>query len=315
MADDPYKVLGVEKTASQDEIRKAYRKLAKDLHPDLNPGDDASAERFKAVASAYDIIGDAETRARYDNGEIDASGQERPQQQAYREYASGPGGERYRHQGSYQGFEDASDIFADLFRNRGGAQGFEQEHYRAYPMPGRDARYALEVDFLDAARGQDKRITLPDGSVLNVSVPAGVSDGQTIRLKGKGEPGLNGAPDGDALINISVRPHPLYQRDGDNIRIILPIGLDEAMLGAKVEVPTLHGRVKVSVPEGASSGQTLRLKGRGIRRKSGKQGDQLVELKLVMPDTPDEELKAAVEAWKARATPNARANWAGNRET
>ncbi len=314
MAKDPYKTLGVAKTASQDEIRKAYRKLAKKLHPDLNPDDSASADQFKAVSAAYAIIGDEEKRKRFDKGEIDADGQERQEQHFYRDHAQGPGGARYYNtqSGSFASEEDLSDIFADLFGRHARHHGNSgaQQRGQEFHMRGQDARYALAIDFLEAAKGDKKRITLPHGETLDVTVPAGVRDGQTIRLKGKGGPGLGKGPAGDALIEISVRPHPVFTREGDDIHLTLPIGIDEAVLGGKVDVPTLTGAVKVTVPEGASSGQVLRLKGKGIARKNRK-GDLLIELKIVTPKPVPPEVKAAMEKWRARSQFNARANWLG----
>lgn len=297
MADDLYSTLGVPRTASAEDITKAYRKLAKKLHPDLNPGDKAAEEKFKQITAAYDILGDADKRGRYDRGEIDASGQERPQQRYYREYAGGEEGARYH---STAGFEDIgafSDLFGDLF-GRGGAPGGGRGGAR-FSMRGGDTQYRLEVDFLDAVKGAKQRITLPDGGTLDVSLPAGVADGQVIRLKGKGMPGMGGAEPGDALVEISVRPHPVFKRDGDDIVVEVPITFDEAVLGGKVEVPTIGGRVFATVPPGANSGQTLRLKGRGIKTKS-RTGDQLVRLEVVMPERIDDELKAFAEEWRGK---------------
>jgi DnaJ-class molecular chaperone len=307
MADDLYSVLGVSKTASADEISKAYRKLAKKLHPDLNPGDASAEAKFKEVSAAYSILNDPEKRGRYDRGEIDASGQERPQQRYYREYAGGEDGQRYY---SSAGFEDLGDIFGDLFGRRGqagsgfaggaGQGGFSGGFGGGggFAMRGADANYRLDVDFLDAARGAKKRITLPDGGTLDVTIPSGVRDGQVLRLKGKGSPGTGGAGAGDALVEITVKPHPVFKRDGNNILVDLPIAFDEAVLGGKVEVPTIEGTVSMSIPAGANSGQTLRLKGRGIKTKSAT-GDQLVKLQVTLPEHIDDELKEFAERWRA----------------
>lgn len=296
MAEDLYSLLSVPKTASAEDITKAYRKLAKKLHPDLNPGDKAAGEKFKKITAAYDILGDAEKRGRYDRGEIDASGQERPQQHYYREYAGGQDGARYR---STAGFEDIgafSDLFGDLFGERGGTREGGRGGAR-FSMRGPDAQYRLEVDLLNAVNGTKTRITLPDGGTLDVAIPAGVTDGQVLRLKGKGGPGIGEGEPGDALIEISVRPHPVFKREGDDIIVEVPITFDEAVLGGKVEVPTIGGRVFATVPPGSNTGQTLRLKGRGITTKSGT-GDQLVKLSVVLPERIDDDLKGFAETWR-----------------
>jgi DnaJ-class molecular chaperone len=295
MADDPYSILGVAKTASAADITKAYRKLAKKLHPDLNPGDKAAEEKFKTITAAYDIVGDEEKRGRFDRGEIDAAGQERPQQRYYREYAGGEDGARYR---SASGFEDIggfSDLFGDLF-GRGGAAGGRGG--ARFSMRGQDAQYRLDVDFLDAVKGTKTRITLPDGDTLDVTIPPGVSDGQVLRLKGKGHPGMGEGESGDALVEITVRPHAVFKREGEDIVVEVPITFDEAVLGGKVEVPTIGGRVFATIPAGSNTGQTLRLKGRGIKSKSGTAGDQLVKLNVVMPEPIDDELKSFAERWR-----------------
>ena len=295
MAKDPYEVLGVAKTAQGDDIKKAYRKLVKQLHPDLHPGDKKGAERFKEVASAYDIVGDADKRARFDKGEIDASGAEKPEQKFYREYANRGGARHYQ---SGAGFEDLGDLFSDLF-GQAAAAGAN--------MRGRNVHYRLEIDFLTAAQGGQQRITLPDGKQLGVTIPEGVADGQTLRLKGLGHPGRGDGPPGDALIEIHVRPHALFERKGDDVLSELAIAIDEAVLGAKVEAATISGRVMVTVPKAASSGQTLRLKGKGFKGKRGVQGDQLIRLKIVMPKAIDEELETFMKGWRERHAYNPRA--------
>lgn len=296
MSKDPYEVLGVSKSASQDEIHKAYRKLAKKLHPDLNPGNAKSADQFKDVASAHDLLGDPEKRARFDRGEIDAAGAERPQQRYYREYADAGGARRYQSSAGFEDFGDASDLFADLFgRSRAGGGA------RSAKMRGQDAQYRLEIDFLEAVRGGKRRITLPDGNSLDLTIPEGVADGHVLRLKGKGAPGLGGGAPGDALIDLSVRPHPLFSRQGDDIVIELPVTVDEAVLGGRIEAPTVSGRVALTIPKGSSSGQTLRLRGKGVKRRDGKtHGDQLVRLKVVMPPTIDGELEEFMQKWRDR---------------
>jgi DnaJ-class molecular chaperone len=292
MDQDLYSILQVKRGASADEIRTAYRKLAKELHPDLHPGDKAAEEKFKLLSAAFAILGDPEKRKRYDAGEIDASGQERPGH-FYRDFAESRGGARYR---SAEGFHDFSDMFSDLFGARGagaGAGGFS--------MKGQDYRYNLEIEFLEAVKGAKKRVLLPEGEALDMNVPAGVVEGQALRLKGKGGPGVGRAPAGDALIQLKIKPHPFFERDGDDIILELPVTVDEAVLGAKVEAPTISGRVAISVPKGASSGQTLRLRGKGIQNvQTGATGDQLVKIKIVMPGRIDPELEKFMEAWREK---------------
>lgn len=296
---DPYDVLGVSKNATQEEIRKAYRALAKKLHPDLNPGDTSAETRFKAVSTAYAILGDAEKRARFDRGEIDASGAERAEQRTYRHYADTDGAHHYRSASGQDDFADF-DIFSRMFgqRRRGGAE---------FRMRGGDARYNMTVDFLEAAKGATRRVTMPDGATLDVNIPAGVRDGQTLRLKGKGQPGVGGGEHGDALVQIAVSPHEAFERDGLDILLELPVSLDEAILGGEVEAPTIAGAVKMKIPKGANSGDTLRLRGRGIHAKGGKKGDQLVRLKVVMPDRIDSELENFVREWVKSHAYDARA--------
>lgn len=289
MAQDPYETLGVPKTATDAEIKKAYRKLVRSSHPDINPDDPDAEARFKAVSQAYDVLKDPETRARYDRGEIDASGQERAERTFYRRYA-GQAENPYQSGGFDESFDDPGDIFAEfLRRGRGRGQGFSAR--------GPDMRYHLEVPFLDAVRGAKTRITLPDGASLEVSIPAGTEDGQTLRLRGKGGEGFGDGSPGDALIKVSVKPDPVFRREGNDIRIVLPITLDEAVLGGKVTAPTVDGPVSVTVPKGASGGRTLRLRGRGAG-KTGRRGDQLIELRVVMPDEIDEGLAEFMRGWR-----------------
>ncbi|WP_347265603.1 DnaJ C-terminal domain-containing protein [Paracoccus sp. (in: a-proteobacteria)] len=289
MADDPYKALGLGKTASQDEIKKAYRRIAKTDHPDLNT-DPAAHERFKAAAAAYDLLKDPAQRARFDKGEIDAAGQERPQRHYYREYAE-QGDNPYRQS---HGFEDLSGVFSDLFGRGGGRRGGAH----SFDMRGPDQRFTLEIDFMTAARGGSTRITMPDGSVLEVKIPEGARDGQVIRLRGKGGPGMGEGEPGDALLTLIVAEDPDWRRDGDDVETTLPISLDEAILGGKVEAQTIDGPVKLSIPRGASSGQKLRLKGRGIRGEAGRRGDQHLVLKIVMPPRIDDDLARFIETWR-----------------
>ena len=252
------------------------------------------------MSAAYEIIGDTEKRKQFDRGEIDASAE--PRRGFHRTYSgAGPfaGRSRAGGPGSPPGGDDFSfgDIFSDLF----GSMRGRGEAGSPFGVRGRDARYSLEVDFLEAATGARKRVTLPDGGVLDITVPGGVSDGQTLRLRGKGSPGVRGAEPGDALVEIRVRPHPHFKRNGDDITLDVPITLDEAVLGAKVEVPTISGRVQVTVPKGTSSGQTFRLKGKGVHNTTtGRSGDQLVTVRIVLPETIDDKLAYFLSEWRQK---------------
>lgn len=304
MSRDPYETLGVKRDASQKDIQSAYRKLAKKLHPDLNPGDKAAEEKFKSVSAAYALLGDEEKRGKFDRGEIDATGADKaPPRDFYRDYASaGDSGGRYENYSSFSDFGDADDVFSSFFSRRGRSQ---------QPSRGRDSHYSMEVAFLEAANGARKKITLPDGAALDLQIPAGTRDGQTLRLRGKGEPGYNGGPAGDALIDIRVRPHPFFASDGDDIRFEIPISLSEAVLGGKIRVPTVNGAVNVTIPPNSNTGKTLRLKGKGLHKHGGGHGDAYVTLKIVLPDTPDPELTAFVEGWNAGKNQDVRKNMGG----
>jgi DnaJ-class molecular chaperone len=296
LAEDPYKILGVQKSASKDEIRKAYRRLAKELHPDVRPGDKPAEEKFKRATAAFNLLSDADKRAAYDRGELDADGNLRgPFAGAGpgAAYGQRPGGAyTYRQPGSEAGFEDLSDVFADLFGRDSGAG---RRARGAQRTKGEDIRYTLEVDFLEAAKGAEKTVTMADGKPLKLKIPAGIESGKALRLRGQGQPGLGGGPAGDALVEIRVRPHPVFERDGANIRMDLPVTLKEAVLGAKVPVPTIDGPVTLTIPKNASSGATLRLAGKGVG--AGKRGDQLVRLKIVLPEGGDAELTRFMETW------------------
>ncbi len=304
MSNDPYAALGLTKSATDADIKKAYRKIARTCHPDLRPDDPAAEAKFKAASAAYDLLKDADTRARFDRGEIDASGAEQPDRQFYREYAEAPGnpyrsgpGHGPRGGPGREGFGDTSDIFSEFLRQRAGEGAhFSQQDFRAQ---GGDRRYTLDVPFLDAAKGGKTQIQLPDGAALGVKIPEGVADGQTIRLRGKGNPGIGGGPAGDALVTLSIRPHPLFRRDGSDILITLPITLDEAVLGGKIATPTIDGTVSLSIPKGASSGQTLRLRGRGVKPVGASaRGDQKVELSIVSPPDIDDSLATFMQEWR-----------------
>lgn len=299
MSTDPYDVLGVKKTATQDEIKAAYRKLAKKLHPDLHPGDAAKVAEFQAVAAANDLLGDPEKRRRFDAGEIDASGHEHPERQYYHQYAGQDAGRRYDPGAGSGDFGDESDLFSDLFgrhwqRGRG-------QYRQEFHAPGPDLRYHLDVDFLDAARGSKRSVTMPDGKTIEITVPPGLKDGQTLRLRGKGGPGVGQGPAGDAFVTIGVRPHTVFMRDGDTIEVELPITFDEAVLGAKVDVPTISGPVSMTIPRGVSSGHRLRLKGKGIKPRNGPAGDQIVRLRIVLPDKIDGQMEDLARQWRDQA--------------
>ncbi len=306
---NPYDVLGVKPNAGEAEIRKAYRKLAKQFHPDLNQGNEAAETRFKEINAAYDLLSDTTKRSRFDRGEIDAEGHETFAHAG----ASGPGGgfgfgfdpragvrgfrsrgfgaqggrNDFRFEFGSAGGEDMSDLFAHMFGDAAGAGGARTR--------GRDRQLEITVEFLDAANGGKRRLRLPDGRTLDASIPAGVADGQVLRLKGQGEPGQAGGPAGDLLLTVRVASHPRFRRQGDDIHVTLPISLGEAMEGGRMPVPTVSGQVTMTVPAGSNSGRVLRLKGKGI-----KGGDQYVTLQVTLPEPPDAELAAFLRDWGRR---------------
>lgn len=292
--DDPYEILGVQRTAPADEIRKAYRTLAKRWHPDTNPDKPEAEARFKAVSAAYALLSDAEQRARFDRGEIDASGAERappppPGGSGWRDWADAPGGARYRSSpGGFEGGFDESDLEDFLSRafGRGARRG---------PVPGADLRVAMRVPFLDAVRGASRQVALPDGRSLRITIPKGVENGTVLRLAGQGLAGTEGAPAGDLLAELEVEPHRFFRREGDDIVLDLPVTLKEAVLGAKIEVPTVDGPVALAIPPRSAEGTRLRLRGRGIGG-----GHQYVVLKPVLPTDPEPELEEFMRRW----TPN-----------
>ncbi|MCP5401915.1 MAG: J domain-containing protein [Novosphingobium sp.] len=298
MASDPYSTLGISRGASDKEIKSAYRKLAKELHPDRNKDNPKAAERFSDVTRAYDLLSDKDKRAQFDRGEIDSDGNPMG-------YGFGPGGTGGGPGAGQRGFRadgfethgvDLGDIFEGLFGGRGGMGGGASARggrTRAAPK-GANVQYRLKVAFIDAATLAPQRITLSDGKTIDLKLPAGLVDGTQMRLSGKGEPGPGG--NGDALVTIHVEHHPFFRRDGDNIRLDLPIGLDEAVNGAKIKVPTVEGPVMLTVPAGSSSGRTLRLQGKGFTGKNGKRGDQLVTLEIMLPEN-DADLAKRLEGW------------------
>ena len=309
---DLYTQLGVSRGANEADIKKAYRKLAKELHPDRNKGNPAASDRFNRVTQAYDILTDKDKRARYDRGEIDESGNPRmpfgfgggPGDSG----AGGPaGGFRRTVNGSEFEFGRNSADISDLFEGLFGGPGQRRSPFgrrSAPPQKGADVAYRLEVPFEDAATLKDQRVTLAGGKTIAIKLPKGVEEGTKIRLAGQGQEGPGG--NGDAIVTISIRPHPFFRRDGDNIRLDLPISLDEAVLGAKAKVPTVDGPVMLSVPKGSASGKTLRLKGRGFTGRSGQRGDQLVTLMVDIPPD-DDELVHFVEGWSGKGRGNPRA--------
>ena len=293
MANDPYQELGVARSASPDEIRKSFRKLAKQLHPDQNPGDKASEERFKRVSGAFDLLGDPEKKAKFDRGEIDADGHDA--MRGFDPHAGGAGAARggFARGGGAQGggfgaqFEgvDLDEILGGVFgRGAGGGAG---PRGGFAPQRGADVRSRLEIDLEESVRGGSKRVAFPDGRQLDVNIPKGAHDGQTLRLRGQGQPGRTGQA-GDALIELAIRPHPIYRREGADLHMDLPVTLYDAVLGAKVQAPTPDGEVSLSVPKGSTSGAVLRLRGRGaVDAETGKRGELFAKLMIALPETDD----------------------------
>jgi DnaJ-class molecular chaperone len=274
---DPYSVLGLDRDASTAEIKAAYRKLARELHPDHQPGNARAEEKFKHVSAAYALLSDAETRARYDRGEIDASGAPRGRR-ASSAYGAGAHARR--------------NPFDRYFRDRGANPGIK--------INGANVEYTLKVEFLEAARGTVKNVGMTNGKRLKVTIPPGTRAGQILRLRGQGMPGLGGGEAGDALVEIAVEPHPVFRAEGDDIRAELPVTLNEAVLGGRVQAETIDGPVMVTIPEGANTGTVLRLKGKGLAKGPDKRGDHFAILKILLPSRPDPELVEFVRAWSAR---------------
>jgi len=287
---DPYKTLNVNRDASAADIKKAYRELAKRYHPDTNQGDKDVERKFKEVSQAYSILGDAERRAQFDRGEIDADGRQSAWGSGYRRSYAGTGAGGDHDPFGFAGGGGAEDLFSEMFRGRRKG-GFIRRK-------GADVNYTVPVDFLEAAKGAKKRIKLGDGKTLNVTIPPGTEDRDLLRLKGQGLSGMGGASDGDALVEVHIEPHAFFTRKDDNIHLELPVTLQEALLGATVPAPTIHGQVTMRIPAESNSGTTLRLKEKGIHnKKTGKKGDQYVKLRIVLPDKPDSELNSFVESW------------------
>lgn len=290
---DPYELLGVARTASQDEIKKAYRKLVKQLHPDLHPGDKQAEQRFRDVTAAYDLLGDADKRARFDRGEIDAEGKERIDPFA-RAHAGARTRARGARSGAHAGFS-AADILDEVF----GRGGFRPK--------GADVSYTLNVGFREAAGGTKKRLRLSDGRTIEVKVPAGTQDGAVLRLKGQGLQGLGGGAAGDALVEIRLEADALFTRHGNDVHLEAPVTVREAVLGASIEVPTIDGKVSLKVPKGSNSGTQLRLKGKGLRDSAtGAHGDQYVRLVVALPDPADPDFTKFVEGWEPANEANPR---------
>ena len=294
MAGDPYKELGVARGASADEIKKAFRKLAKELHPDKNPGDKAAEERFKRITAAFDLLGDAEKRAKYDRGEIDADGRE--------QFRASPGGGGrsggfggFGGSGGRGGFEDID--LEELFGAFGGG-GRTAGRGGFGGGKGQDVRATLDISLEDSIAGTTRRIQFSDGRMLDVVIPKGASEGQVIRLKGQGAPGRGGQA-GDALIELKIAPHPVFKRDGADLTMDLPVSVPDAVLGGKIQVPTPEGAVMMTIPKGSNSGKVLRLKGRGAYA-GGKRGDLLAKLAVTLPETPDDELIRFATEWREK---------------
>ncbi len=299
---DPYETLGVARTATDEEIAAAFKKLARRYHPDLHPGDKEAEATFKEVAAAAELLRDKEKRRRFDAGEIDATGAERPPP-FYREAPDGP----HAAQDGFASNEELADFLARAFADghasgRGG--GFGGGEFRAR---GQDVTYELRLAFLDAARGAVRTLDLPEGKTLQVTIPPGSADGQMLRLRGQGMPGYGGGPAGDAYIELHIEHHPFFRRKDNDIHVEVPVTLKEAVLGARIEVPTIDGAVSLTVPRGSNTGTTLRLRERGaLDRKSGQRGHQFVTLKLVLPKGEEKALAAFLDTWQPEHPDNPR---------
>jgi DnaJ-class molecular chaperone len=306
LASDPYQVLGVPRTASADEIRKAFRKLAKANHPDTNPNNKPAEERFKQVSGAFDILGDAAKKKKFDLGEIDNDGRETMRGYGGGPWGPPPGGGSGGPGGHGQSFEgvDLGDILGEMFGGaggRGGRGGGPRDGgmgggFGGFSQRGSDVRARLEIDLEDAIKGGKRRIAFSDGRTIDVTIPKGAQEGQTLRLKGQGSPGRAGP--GDAFIELSFALHPVFRREGEVLVMDVPIPVYDAVLGGKVEAPTPDGPVTLTVPKGANSGTRLRLKGRGLSDPKGHRGDLFARLIVTLPETPDAALDTLAETWK-----------------
>lgn len=303
--EDPYKTLGVSRSATQDDIRSAYRKLAKQYHPDLNPGNVEAEDRFKTVSAANELLSDPIKRGRFDRGEIDAGGQEHARGPSYRNHAEQESGRRYSRQGpeaSEWNTEDFGDIFGDIF-----GQGRQRGDMR---MRGRDEQYTLTTEFLDAINGATRRLTLPDGRTLDVKIPIGTKEGQVLRLRGQGGPGYGGGQggqkSGDALITIHITSHGYFKRSDNDIQLTLPVTLSEAVLGGPVEVPTPRGTVKMQIPPHSDSGTEFRLRGRGVPAHGGKSAGNLYAKLKVVIGAADPALDEFLAKWEPQTPANPR---------
>lgn len=308
MRQDPYEILGVKQDVSQKDIQHAFRKLAKKYHPDLNPGDRKAEEIFKEISAANEILGDEDKRARFDRGEIDINGVERPSFQQHRQYAGANGGEAFFDGGGFSQFGGFEDIFASFMSRRGDHPNASQFGGGQSRSKGADVHYTMEVSFLDAINGTTASVSLDPGSSLDVKIPAGTRDGQVLRLRGKGGKAATKGQDGDALIEIRVKSHAFFKRDGDDIRVEVPITIREAVLGGKIKVPTAGGYLNVTLKPHTNTGTTLRLKGKGAPKTGGDHGDLLATVKIVLPETPDPDLTTLMEQWSETSIANPRKN-------
>jgi len=304
---DPYTILGIARNASQSDIKSAYRKLAKKYHPDSNVGDAQAEAKFSQVTQAYEVLGDKAKRAQFDNGEIDDEGKPKgfgfgggnPYGGSSGQHPFGGGGGNFR----------PEDIFAEIFGSRQG-----QASARAQATRGHDVNYTIQVEFTEAALGTSRRVELSNGRKIDMKIPAGLDDGQQIRLKGQGQPGANGGPAGDAIVKVTVAPSTLFSRDGFNVKIDLPITLYEAVLGASLRVPTLDGEVNLKIPKNTNSGKVLRLKGKGAGKDASlsQRGDLLYTVRIVLPEARDERLESLMEDWRQAKPYSARGPEFGN---